>query len=483
MKVFEKIKNKTESRKDRSGNRQIIQLTYMFAFMFLALIIYLVVFTYRDSQMLINNPYNTREDVIEENIVRGSIYSRNGEALAYTDTSSGSEVRVYPYANMFAHVVGYSSNGKMGIESDYNYSMLKSNILVTERIDNDLRGVQNPGDSVITTLDVNAQAAAYTCMIGKKGAVIAVNCETGEILAMVSAPDFNPNTITNDWEYINHINDNSILLNRAVQGLYPPGSTFKIVTSLEYIIENQNTDEYKFDCNGSFSFDGTTINCYHGNKHGVVDFKSSFAKSCNSSFANITTELDRASFKNTCEKLLFNEELPCPIKNVKKSFVPVNISSPTDELMQTGIGQGLTSVTPYHMCLITCAIANGGVLVEPKLVSGLVTANNEHVKSFNNSSTRRLMSAEQSEKLCELMREAVLSGTATKLKDTTNYEAYGKTGSAEYSSNKKQSHAWYTGFAKSGDEKIAVTVIIEGGGSGGEAAVPVAKKVFDSYFN
>lgn len=482
MSLFSTIKRKIESKRDRSGNNQIIHLTCLFSFMFLSLIVYIIVFICTDSYTFINNPYNSREEIFEETIVRGTIYSRNGEKLAYTDTSNGEELRVYPYANMFAHAVGYSTNGKMGIESEFNYSMLRSNILVTDRIDNDIKGKQNPGDSIVSTLDVDVQAAAYSNLIGKKGAVIAVDCNTGDIIAMVSSPDFNPNTIANDWDYINNINENSILLNRVVQGLYPPGSTFKIVTALEYLLENNDTDSYSFDCNGSFSFDGSTINCYHGISHGTVNFKESFAKSCNSSFANITTELSRETFQNTCYDLMFNEKLHCPISNSKRSFVPINIKSSTDELMQTGIGQGLTSVTPYHMCLITCAIANDGVLMEPRLVSEVITANGDLVKNYKCGVYKRLMSEENAKALSEMMRETVLSGTATKLKNSEKYEAYGKTGSAEYNSNKKESHAWFTGFAKSGDEKIAVTVIIEGGGSGGEVAVPVAKQVFDSYF-
>ena len=480
--MITKLKNKFKIKRDKSGNKQIIHITYVFSGLFLALIIYLILFVCIDSGDFINNPYNSREEIFEETIIRGNIYSRDGKILAYTDTSTGKDVRIYPYSNAFAHVVGYASNGKMGIESAYNYSLLDSNILVTERIENDLEGIQNPGDSVISTLDVDMQMAAYTALEGNKGAVIAMNCTTGDILAMVSAPNFNPNTIANDWEYINSMKDNSVLLNRAIQGVYPPGSTFKIVTALEYIIENGSNPEYLFDCKGNFSYDGTTINCYHGQSHGVVDFKKSFAKSCNSSFANITTELDKASFEQTCNNLLFNEKLPCPFNNVKESYVPINLKSSTDELMQTGIGQGLTSVTPYHICLITSAIANEGILVEPRLVSSIVTANGDSVKTYKNKEYKRLMSKEDADYLSELMREVVLSGTASKVKDTNGYEAYGKTGSAEYNSDKSASHAWFTGFAKSGDEKISVTVIIEGGGSGGERAVPIAKKVFDGYF-
>lgn len=481
MGLISKLKQKREDKKDKSGNKQILFLTYFFLIIFVSLIVYILVFTYRDSSDVINNSYNKREDLFLEKIFRGSILSRNGEVLAYSDYSSDiNGKRVYPYANMFAHVVGYNEKGKMGIENSYNYKMLESDMLITERLINDINGNKNLGNNVVTTLDVNGQKAAYDALNNLKGAVIAMDAENGDILVMVSKPDFDPNYISENWDLINNDADSTVLLNRAIQGIYPPGSTFKIVTALEYIRENPNTNNYDFECEGSFSYEGSVINCYHGMKHGEVDFKDSFAKSCNSSFANITTKLDKTSFQQTCKDVLFDTSIPCPISGVKKSFIPINENSSVDELLQTGIGQGQTGVTPYHMCLIASSIANKGVLVEPRIVKEIKTANGDLVKKYAVKEFGRLISEEDSLKLTELMREVVLSGTATKLKNTSNYEAYGKTGSAEFSSNKSASHAWFTGFAIYSGKKVAITVIIENGGSGGEKAAPVAKDVFDA---
>lgn len=490
MGLFRKLKEKRELKKDRSGNKQIIQLTYIMVGLFLALIVYISVFVSRDSAEVINNSYNSREELFEEKIIRGSILDRNGTVIAYTESNNvitehndepkNEDKRIYPYNNAFAHVVGYNVKGKMGIENTYNYSMLKSDMIITERVNNDLQGNKNVGNSVVTTLDVNCQLAAYEALGDRRGAVVCIDATTGDILALVSKPDFDPNHIAENWQAINADSNSSVLLNRATQGIYPPGSTFKIITALEYIKENNNFNDYDFECKGSFSYDGSTINCYHGMSHGEVDFEKSFAKSCNSSFANITTKLNKEKFETTCEELLFNDDLPSPISNTKKSVVPINAKSSTDELIQTGIGQGLTGVTPYHLCLITAAIANDGVLMEPRLVSKIVTANDDIVKEYGTKEYRRLISSEDSEILKELMREVVLSGTATRIKDTNNYEAYGKTGSAEFSSDKSASHAWFTGFANYGGKKVAVTVIIEEGGSGGEKAVPVAKSVLDA---
>lgn len=482
---FEDLDNKDYVKETfHDGKKQIIHLTYIFVGLFIALIFYIAIFVFKDSGEVINNSYNKREEIFIQKIVRGSVLDRNNIPLAYTEVdSNGNEKRVYPYANMFAHAVGFSTNGKMGIENDSNYLMLKSDMFILDRIENDLKGNKNLGNSVVSTLDVDIQKAAYDALGNNKGAIICMNAKTGDILALVSKPDFNPNTIEENWNSIQNDSSSSVLLNRVTQGLYPPGSTFKIITALEYLLENDGETEYHYDCQGAFSLDGSTINCYHGISHGDVDFETSFAKSCNASFANIASTFNKKSFKDTCEDLLFNKDIPCPISNYKNSKVPIKDDSSTDELLQTGIGQGQTQITPFHMCLITSAIANDGLLMNPKIIKAITTANDDVVRKYLDIPYKQLLTRENSAKLKALMREVVVSGTATRIKDTSKYMAYGKTGSAEYNSDKSASHAWFTGYGESSDATIVVTVIIEAGGSGGEKAVPVAKKVLDAFFN
>lgn len=491
MKLFSRVKNKIHILFERNGNKQIIHLTYFYALIFVALIIYILIFTYRDSDRIINNSYNKREALYEKNTIRGSILSKDGEVLAYTDVSSGYENRVYPYGPVFAHVVGYNSNGKSGIESIANFSLLRSNTLFTEKITNDINGIKNLGDNIVTTLDLKTQYAAYNALGDRRGAIVVMDANNGYILAMVSKPDFDPNQIVYLWDDIINSSEKSALLNRCTQGLYPPGSTFKIVTALEYINENSNTDNYDFDCNGSFEYKGTRINCYHGTAHGEMSFESAFAKSCNSSFANITTYLNKNEFEDTCEELLFNENIPSPLlvnntssMYVNKSFVPINKNSTSDELIQTGIGQGKTTITPYHMCLISSAIANDGILMTPIIVKEIENTYGDHVSSCTVRPYKRLITSNNSVKLKGMMRQVITEGTGTKLLNSLGYTAYGKTGSAEFSSNKTESHAWFTGFAE-GDNgaSVAISVIVENGGSGGQVAVPIAREVFDTYFN
>ncbi|HOO27590.1 MAG TPA: penicillin-binding transpeptidase domain-containing protein [Lachnospiraceae bacterium] len=441
---------------NKNENREIGNITYLFVGLFIVLIGYLMYFTLFVSSGFINSSYNSRPELLAQKIVRGSILSRNGEVLAKTETASdGTESRIYPYANLFAHAVGYSTHGKTGVESIADFTLLTSNAFIGDRIENDIQGVKNQGDTVITTLDVNIQKTAYDAMGVYQGAIVVMNVKTGEILALLSKPDFDPNQINQIWDEINADSDSSVLLNRATQGLYPPGSTFKIVTALEYLKENDDdVSSYSYDCTGSFQTGDSVISCYHGQSHGHVNFTESFAKSCNSSFANIGMTLDKKEFQKTCEALLFNTELPVPY-SYKESYVPITASSDTDELLQTAIGQGKTQVTPIHMALITSAIANDGILMKPYVISSVENADQDIVKSYKSQEYKRLLDEDDAEELQELMAEVVQNGTATKLKDTNGYIAAGKTGSAEYSLVKSESHAWFTGFAPTSDPEIA----------------------------
>ena len=264
--------------------------------------------------------------------------------------------------------------------------------------------------------------------------------------------------------------------------MYPPGSTFKIVTALEYIRENPNTyQNYSYTCNGAFRLGNSKISCYHGSSHGTVDFTRSFAKSCNSSFANIGMSLDRTAFQETLNDLLFNKELPLTL-NYARSSALVSDDTPPAEMMQTSIGQGKTQITPMHLNMITCAIANNGVLMKPYAIDHVENDEGTVIKSFKPSEYGSLMSEEESAILRQLMTDVVQEGTASKLKGL-DYTAAGKTGSAEYNNIKGDSHAWFTGFAPAEDPEVCVTIIVEGAGSGGDYAVPIARRIFDAYFS
>ncbi len=484
-KPFRQKQNKEIKREGRhyiDSNREIGIITYIFLALFIGMLVYLGYFTQVKSKTVINNPYNKRQALLESRLIRGDILSSEGNILATTRSDNdGGYYRSYPYRNTFAHVVGYSTHGVLGLESMENYTLLTCDSNIASRISNDLKGEKNHGDNVYTTLNTVMQEAAYDAMDDRRGAVIAMNVKTGEILCVLSKPDFDPNEVISKWDELNNDKDNSPLLNRAFLGSYPPGSTFKIVTALEYLKEhNGNVSDYSYECRGSFEHDGAVINCFNEQTHGWLNFDDSFAKSCNSSFARISSTLDKKRFKETLDQLMFNADLPLPFK-YSAGISDIDRDSSDEELLQTGIGQGRTLISPVHMLLITSSIANDGVLMRPFLVQSIRNSNGGIISKTRVGKYDRLIDEQYAKKLQNIMREVVVNGTATRLRDTP-YRVCGKTGSAEFTSDKSLSHAWFTGFAGEDAPEIAVTVIVEGGGSGGSVAAPIAKSVFDAYF-
>ncbi|MCL2052722.1 MAG: penicillin-binding transpeptidase domain-containing protein [Lachnospiraceae bacterium] len=477
-------KNKNDPKKGaRKFRAKVMAVTWFFVLLFISMSGYICYFALTNEQELAENPYNGIQQILMEQNTRGRIYASGGEVLAETGTDSqGRETRIYPYENLFSHVVGYATHGRAGIEAEMNYFLIQSNISLPQKAMNGELGQKNAGDSIRTTLRVDLQDVASKALGIYKGAVIVTEPDTGKILAMVSKPDFVPAEIPELWDYLINSTESSILLNRVTQGLYPPGSTFKIMTALEYIrANNLGISSYSYNCTGHFSANGLRINCFRGNAHGRVDFTDSFAKSCNSSFANIGNLLDEENFRHTLDELLFDTALPFSLP-YSLSRIDLNNETTPAEMMQITIGQGKTQITPFHLNLITGAIANNGILMSPYLYEAIVNENGNILRQYSSNEAKRLMGEGEALVLRELMESVVLGGTATRLRDLS-YTAAGKTGSAEFGAIKGESHAWFTGYAPAENPQICVTVIIEGAGSGGDYAVPIAKRIFDAYFD
>ena len=368
-------------------------IAYLFIGIFLAMIAYFTYFQVARSEQFINNPYNTRLDSFAKRIIRGDIVSEDGTTQATTKTDAdGNETREYPQGKKYAHVVGYAENGKAGLESSYNFQLLRSHSFILERVVNEIEGKKNQGDTLVTTLNNDLQQAAYEALGDRKGAVVVLEPNSGKILAMVSKPDFDPNTIVSNWDAILANDDqNSVLLNRASQGLYPPGSTFKLVTALEYIREHPKAyKNYSYECSGSITADNYTLHCFGNSVHGEVDLKKSMAKSCNSSFANIGLSLNLKNHADTCEDLLFHKSLPTGLPSSKSRF-SLKPGASDSEVMATAIGQGDTLVSPLHMALIVSAIQNKGVLMNPYLVQRIQNSDGTEVERYEPAAYGRLM--------------------------------------------------------------------------------------------
>lgn len=466
------------------ANRSILRITYGIALLFLALILYVGYFIQIQGPEVINNSYNARLDRFSDRVHRGKILASDGTVLAHNEEDEdGNELRVYDHGDVFAHVVGYSTKGKTGIESLANFYLLTSHVNLIEQAVNELSGRKNLGDDVVTTLDINLQQTAYSALGDRRGAVIAMEPDTGKILAMVSKPGYDPNTIAADWETLtSEENDQGQLLNRVTQGMYPPGSTFKIVTALEYMRERpEDYKNFQFDCSGLYVNGDYQIRCYHGNAHGHQDFTLAFANSCNGAFASLGLDLDLGRFAKTAQDVLFNSPLPLSGLPYKQSSFAMKPGAGTWEILQTSMGQGVTQVTPLHNALITAAIANGGTLMRPYLLDRVENVGGEEIRKFLPTAHGNLMTAEEAANLTELMRAVVTEGTGSAVR-TDAYTVAAKTGSAEFETG-KETHAWFTGFAPAESPKIVVTVVVEEAGSGGREAAPIARQLFDLYMS
>lgn len=473
--------DKSSNKIRKKPNNEIMKVTFIFFGLFFVIMAYFFYFQVFESSDVINNPYNKRQDSFTQKVVRGIIYGSNKEILAQTVVDDeGNETRQYPYNNLFAQTVGISTHGKLGLESAFNFNLLTSNADITEKIMNEFKDEKNIGDNIITTLDVNLQQTAYDALGDNKGAVVVIEPETGKVLAMVSKPDFNPNQIDSIWDSLTADNTQSALVNRGTQGLYAPGSTFKIFTLLEYIRENPDYGNYSYTCTGSFSVDNHTIDCFNKTRHGKENLLESFADSCNSSFSNIGLSLDLSSYGKLCKSLLFNSELPLSIAYNQSSFALGTDASAFD-ITQTSIGQGKTLVSPVHMAMIASALANDGVLMSPYLVDHTENYTGDVVKEFKKEKYGTLFTTDETNILREYMRAVITQGTGKKL-NSDLYTAYGKTGTAE-TGIEDSDHSWFVGYAENGEKKVAICVVMENMNPGTSWSVNASKSIFDYYFS
>ena len=429
-----------------------------------------------------NNSYNTRNNAREEKVSRGSIMASNGSILAYTEVDeTGSESRVYPYGRVFSHVVGMSTRGKSGIEGMGNADLLDSGSNIVNKAYSEISGKKLVGNNVVTTLDVQLQKAAYLAMENNKGAIVVMEPSTGRILAMVSKPDYNPNDAIDQWEtWLSYSSNDSVLFNRATQGLYPPGSTFKMLTALQYVRENPDYESYRYSCKGSTDVMGSVIHCYNSTAHGYETLSTAFANSCNSAFSNMGLDVDGDAFNSLCNDFLFNQDIPLSIETSRSSFTMKGNSS-VGEKMQTAIGQGKTQVTPLNNAIITSTIANDGVMMKPYLIEKVVSQDNKVIKEYEPEQYSTPITEPEAQAVKGFMREVCTKGTGRSFRNTS-YEVAGKTGTAQYDDVSEDSHSWFVGFAPYDSPEIVISVVLEGGYSGYDSAQEVAKKVFDTYF-
>lgn len=460
-------------------NQPILGITYLCAFLIIGLMVYILRFMIVEKDEVIANAANSRLDKYAAEVIRGEIVTSDGKTVA----ENNGEERYYPYDNLFAHVVGYSKYTKAGVELIGNYYLSDSHANVVERFINTLREEKNEGDTVVTTLNYDIQKTAYNALGGANGAVVVMEPDTGKILAMVSKPDFNPNQIDAVWEEANSGNTNSsMLLNRATQGLYPPGSTFKVLTTLSYMRQNpKKYEDYSYNCASAEQiFNGVSVHCFDRHIHGEEDLSEALANSCNQAFADIGIQLNVDKWRDTLESFLFNRSLPYTDASADSRFY-LEGKSDKGYIPQTAFGQGDTLITPLHNAMIMSTIANGGLMMKPYLIDSIENYKGTRIRKFSPDSYDTLMTAKEVDVLIPYLRKVVTEGTAADYFVGASYEAAGKTGTAEYA-NGNHDYSWFVGFSSVDNPDVVVSIVVEEADVNGVRASAVARKIFDKYY-
>lgn len=457
-------------------NKRLVFVMVFFVALFMTLALYLVYFQLFKRADIENDSHNRRLWVNEDNIKRGSIYDRNGNILAYSEEDSdGSQYRVYNYGKSASSVTGYSSKtyGKTGIEKSYNKELLA---LSGEILSNFRKMVvkNDTGYDVHLSLDQNIQEIVYEYMQDIKGSCVVMNPKTGEVLALVSNPSYDPNSVDEDWDDLIQ-NTDGPLVNRATSGAYRPGSTFKIVTAtglLNYGLDTSYNDT------GVETIQGYDIRNFADQTFGMVNLRSAFVDSINTYFASKTNDLGRDKYMELAEKFMINKDYDFDMDK-NKAIIPFDDLNQVD-LAMTGFGYGKTQITPLHMAMITSAIANEGKMMQPRLVTKVVDKDGKIIEEKKEKVLSEVTSVENANIIRDMMVSVVNEGTGTSAY-LDSVQIAGKTGTADKENNLLD--AWFVGFAPAYDPDIAIALVVEDSDdTGGVVAAPIARDIISAIY-
>jgi len=415
---------------------------------------------------------NARINSARKRVVMGTITDRSGVVLAYTDAdgercyASDREIR-RAVSQTVGDTMGMSGTG---VETMHAGTLLGFNGSIIDRAWTWLSGETTHGDDIRLTID--AELSAYISEQFPEdynGAAVVINYKTGEILALVSKPDYDPYKAGGSGVA------DSAYWNRCLQSQYAPGSVFKIVT-LAAALENRDGIENRiYTCEGSRLFEGVAVNCAGGNIHGDIEMDEAFARSCNITFAALSYELGGAVMIDMAERFGFNDNFKFQDLMLYQSNYPEDIGS-IGELAWSGVGQARVQVTPLHMAMIAGCIGNNGVMMSPRLIAQVTGSTGIPRLRSANGVYRRAVSADTAAVIGRYMREAVEDGTGYRAA-VDGYTVCGKTGSAEISNDKSiATNAWFVGYIEEETHPYAIAVVIEEGGSGGDKAARLAGK-------
>ncbi|MDA8440922.1 MAG: penicillin-binding transpeptidase domain-containing protein [Peptococcaceae bacterium] len=460
------------------------------------------------SAQLLAKPGNLRSVYLEQQIWRGGIFDRNGEILAksYSPADAAKilghpieaaitrpgdnypqQVVLFPQGDAFTHIVGTYSfiYGRSGLEASLNQILL--GLGPGESVQShagQLLKTQRRGNDVVLTLDSKIQSAGVQAFKGKLGAAVAIAPKTGQILAMISSPTFDPNQLDNAYSTIAKTG-NQVFVNKAISSLYPPGSVMKLVTSggllrsgLDVNALYDDTGHARVTQNGQ-SRDVVEI---YKNGLGEINFFDALAKSSNTYFATRSALAGAEQFLAAAQRFGFGQRIPLSEfadsnngvlpSSITKDGVPNALS--LGQLMDSSYGQGQVQVTPLHEAMICAAVANNGVMMRPALVERVLNPAQQTIYRLQPKVWLTPLTPQEAGLIRQGMQDAVVHGTAQGLA-ISGVDLAAKTGTAEVGGPIKTTDGWFIAFAPAADPLIAVAVVVENGESGSGAAGPIAR--------
>ena len=450
------------------------------AALFAVTIVYCCYSVYFYGGRWVANPYNPRISDQKQRVVMGTVTDRDGTVLAYSDETGARRYNASEEVRRAVSQVVGDGGGKVatGVDTFHAQYLLGFKAGLLERLTDAFTGTTQRGDDVRLTISERlSRYISEQFPAGKRGAVVVLNYKTNEILAMVSMPQFDPT----DMDEALEDEASGALINRATQGLYPPGSTFKIVTLASALENLPDLDSFAYDCTGYAAVGSYAVT--DKTAHGMQTLSQAFSNSCNTAFAALAGELGYSLLGATAENLGFNQNFMFGDLIVYNSSYPIDNLSDED-LAWSAVGQGRVLATPMHMALIASAVANGGVMNEPRLIAQITTPQGGERRPPARATGWRVMSEAAAQRIENELVRAVKSGTGTRAALGNGYTVAGKTGSAEVSDDKSvEADAWFVGYVTNENAPYAICVVVENGGSGGGVAAPLARKTLQKAIN
>jgi penicillin-binding protein A len=471
-------------------NRAINRVFFVGALLFVALIVNLTYLQVIGAGKLRNNPENHRAIAQEMRIRRGQILAFDGSVIAGVKKESGFYTRTYPQGAVAPQVVGYNSvqYGRSGIEMSMNgYLTGESGGLGTEGFTDRLLGRRPRGANVRLTIVPAVQKVAQDVLTGHQGAVVALDPSTGAVIAAASAPSYSPADLEQDWKQLSR--DPSLpLFSRGTQGLYPPGSSFKVVTATAGLETGVVQPTTTFDDTGTYVVSGGKITNYGGEIFGHHTFTQALTDSINTTFAKVGVLVGQEQMIATMQAFGFYQTPPLELpeglvlpsgRYGSRGRLLLPADAPMDPLhvAAMSIGQENLLATPLQMALVSAAVANGGSVFAPYLVQEVKDHTGDVVQSAQPELWTTAMDPETAQTLNVMMQQVVNAGTGTGAL-LPGVEVAGKTGTAEKG---KSNVAWFIAFAPAAAPRVAVAVMIEDTAlTGGDVAAPLAARVISA---